>query len=132
MASIGVVHDWLAGYRTAWVDRDPAAAAALFTEDALYREQPYQEPFRGADAVRAYWSRVTAAQADIDLNWGSPIVDGDRAAVEWWVTLMNEGAPVTLAGSMTLLFADDGRCRELREYWHFDAGHHSPPDGWGT
>jgi hypothetical protein len=41
---------------------------------------------------------VTEPQADIDLQWGTPIVDGDKAAVEWWVRLTNGGAPVTLAG----------------------------------
>ena len=39
------VQKWLTDYRQAWVDRDPDAAAALFTEDSKYREEPY------ADAV---------------------------------------------------------------------------------
>jgi hypothetical protein len=126
------VQDWLDGYRKAWVDRDADAAAALFTEDALYREQPYEDAFQGAAGVRDYWARVTETQADIDLRWGTPVTDGSRTAVEWWVTLTNGGEPVTLAGSMTLLFADDGRCRELREYWHFAPGRQTPPEGWGS
>jgi len=40
---------WLAAYRTAWIERDPDAAAALFTEDATYLEQPYGEAFVGVD-----------------------------------------------------------------------------------
>jgi hypothetical protein len=126
------VQEWLAGYRRAWVERDAEAAAMLFTADSQYREQPFQDAFRGVEGVRDYWARVTATQADIALDWGTPITDGDRAAVEWWVRLTNAGEPVTLAGSMTLLFAPDGRCRELREYWHYASEHVSPPQGWGA
>jgi ketosteroid isomerase-like protein len=130
--SVETVQEWMAGYRKAWVDRDPEAAAALFTEDSLYREQPYEDAFKGSEGVRAYWAGVTETQADVQLDWGTPVIDGDRAAVEWWVRLTNGGTPVTLAGSMTLLFAADGRCRELREYWHFAPEHNTPPEGWGA
>jgi nuclear transport factor 2 (NTF2) superfamily protein len=126
------VQEWLAGYERAWVERDAEAAAMLFTADSQYREQPFQDAFRGVEGVRDYWARVTATQADIALDWGTPITDGDRAAVEWWVRLTNAGEPVTLAGSMTLLFAPDGRCRELREYWHYAPEQVSPPQGWGA
>jgi len=42
---------------------------------------------------------------------------GRRLAVEWWANLLNDGWPVTLAGEFLLTFADDGQCREVREYW---------------
>ena len=125
------VQGWLDAYKKAWEERDPAAAAALFTEDSKYFEQPYQAPFEGSEGVRDYWIRVTETQSEIDLRWGRPVSDGDHTAVEWWCRFKNEGAPVTLAGSMTLLFADDGRCRELREYWHFAPEHAAPQGGWG-
>lgn len=125
------VVEWLDAYRAAWESRDPQAAAALFTEDASYREEPYAEPFRGQEGVRDYWARVTATQEDVEFRAGTPIVDGHRAAVEWWVTLRNGGMDVTLAGEFFLTFAEDGRCRDLREYWHFGEGRRTPPPGWG-
>ena len=75
--------EWLDGYRIAWETRDPDAAAALFTEDASYREEPYAEPFVGRAGVRDYWARVTATQEDIEFRAGTPLTVGDRAAVEW-------------------------------------------------
>jgi hypothetical protein len=126
------IDQWLAGYRTAWESRDADAAAALFTDDASYREEPYAEPFLGRAGVHDYWSRVTATQSDISFRYGTPIVDGDRAAVEWWVTLLNAGAEVTLAGEFWLRFDADGLCRELREYWHYGDGLRSPHAGWGS
>ncbi|GAA3213469.1 nuclear transport factor 2 family protein [Microbacterium terregens] len=122
---------WLADYKKAWEDRDADAAAALFSEDALYRENPYEEPFRGRQGVHDYWTRVTATQSDVDVRYGTVIANTDRAAVEWWVTLKNDGADVTLAGEFYLLFDSAGLVRDLREYWHFGAGAIEPAPGWG-
>ena len=67
------------------------------------------------------------------VRFGTPVVSTDemRAAAEFWVTMTNGGSDVTLTGILMLQFADDGRCRELREAWHFEPGHHDPPVGWG-
>lgn len=125
------VTEWIEAYGRAWEQRDADAAAALFTEDARYREQPYAEPFLGREGVRDYWARVTATHADVRFRAGTPVIEGDRVAVEWWVTLLNDGAEVTLAGEFLLRFDADGLCRELREYWHYAEGRLEPPAGWG-
>jgi hypothetical protein len=124
--------EWLAAYRTAWIERDPDAAAALFTEDAIYQEQPYEVGFAGPQGVRDYWARVTETQQGVEVAYGAPLVQGNRAAVEWWVTLENGGAPITLAGEFMLTFDDSGLCRNLREYWHYAEGTLEPPPRWGT
>jgi hypothetical protein len=95
---------WLEGYRLAWVRRDPDAAAALFTPDAVYQEQAFQPAFVGRDAIRDYWANVTATQSDIELRYGRPVVEGRKAAVEWWTNLRNDGADITLAGEFMLTF----------------------------
>ena len=125
------VEQWIDGYRAAWEGRDADAAAALFTEDASYRTAPYSEPELGREGVRAYWASVTATQQEVKLLTGTAVVEGDRAAVEWWVTMLNGGAEVTLAGEFLLRFDENGLCRELREYWHFGEGRLTPPEGWG-
>jgi hypothetical protein len=123
---------WLERYRVAWIDRDADAAARLFTEDAVYREQPFQDAFVGRAAIRDYWSRVTASQTRVELRYGRAIVDGRRLAVEWWANLETTGGPITLAGEFLLLFADSGECRELREYWLLTQARVEPPPGWGA
>lgn len=124
--------EWLDKYRRAWIQRDANAAAALFTEDAIYREQPFKPPFTGRDAIREYWSTVTQLQRSVELRYGAPVAEGRRVAVEWWANLVNDGSPVTLAGEFLLTFDGDGRCRELREYWTLTDGRVDPPAGWGT
>jgi SnoaL-like domain len=123
--------DWLARYRRAWMERDADAASRLFTQDATYREQPFQAPFVGREAIRSYWAAVTASQTSVELRYGKAIVDGRRLAVEWWANLQNNDAPLTLAGEFLLSFAETGECRELREYWVLSQGRVDPPPGWG-
>jgi SnoaL-like domain len=123
--------DWLARYRRAWIERDAEAASRLFTEDATYREQPFQAAFVGRTAIRDYWSTVTASQTSVELRYGRSIVDGRRLAVEWWANLQSNDGPLTLAGEFLLRFAETGECRELREYWVLTQGRVDPPSGWG-
>jgi SnoaL-like domain len=128
------VQEWVDAYARAWRDRDADAAGTLFTDDSLYRAHPLEEPHRGAAGVRSYWTDVTSTQDSVDVRMGRPIesADGRRAAVEFWVRMLNDGAEVTLVGILFLRFADDGRCAELREAWFFQPGDHAPHDGWGT
>jgi hypothetical protein len=76
---------WLEAYGRAWENRDPAAAAELFSENATYRETPFDEPARGREAIFDYWARATAGQDGVrfghevlmvDSYMGSP--DGGR------------------------------------------------------
>jgi ketosteroid isomerase-like protein len=125
------VEAWLEAYARAWRERDPDAAVALFTEDAVYRSHAFREPHRGSEEIRRYWAGATRDQVDVGVELGEPIVEGERVAVEWWTTMREGGEDVTLPGCLVLRFADDGRCEELREYWFFEPGKHPPHEGWG-
>ena len=111
---------WLDAYGSAWESRDPDAAAALFTADALYRETPYAEPFRGRAEIRDYWEGVTADQADIVFEFTPIAVSGQTGVAEWSATFRSVSAdvPVELAGVFVLGFAGNGEVRSLREWWH--------------
>jgi uncharacterized protein (TIGR02246 family) len=128
------VQQWVDAYAQAWRDRDPEAAAALFTEDGLYRSHPLHEPHQGAEGVRAYWADVTSTQDSVDVRMGRPVeaADGRRAAVEFWVRMLSSGAEATLVGILFLRFGEDGRCEDQRVTWMFEPGDHPPHDGWGT
>jgi ketosteroid isomerase-like protein len=125
------VGEWIEDYAEAWRRRDPEAAAGLFAEDAVYRSSPFRPPTVGGAGIRDYWASATATQEDLDLRFGEPVVHGTRVAVEWWATMRDEGEDVTLPGCLVLRFRSDGRCEELREYWHLESGRVEPPEGWG-
>ena len=96
-----------------------------------HQEQAFQPAYVGRDAIRGYWATVTATQSDVELRYGTPVIERRKAAVEWWANLRNGGADVTLAGEFMLTFARGGLCSSLREYWFFAEGRLSPPPGWG-
>ncbi|HXF71295.1 MAG TPA: nuclear transport factor 2 family protein [Actinomycetota bacterium] len=123
---------WLEAYRRAWEERDADAAAALFTDDATYRVNIFQEPHRGRDGVRRYWAQVTRSQADVRVAMGEPFGEGDRVAAEFWTRMRVDGDEVSLAGCLLLRFDEDGLCRSLREYWFSEPGARRPPPEWGT
>jgi nuclear transport factor 2 (NTF2) superfamily protein len=128
------VQQWVDAYADAWRERDPDAAAVLFTDDCSYRAHPLQEAHRGTEGVRSYWAEATSTQDSVDVRMGSPVAspDGRRAAVEFWVQMRSSGEEVTLIGILFLRFAEDGRCKDLRETWFFEPGDHAPHAGWGA
>jgi limonene-1,2-epoxide hydrolase len=123
--------EWIEGYRQAWEQRDAEAAVELFTDDATYRSNIFEEPHRGRSGVKTYWESVTSAQSDVAVRMGRPFADGPRVAVEFWTTMLMDGAETTLPGCLLLDFEEGGRCRRLREYWHFAPGLMEPPADWG-
>jgi hypothetical protein len=57
------------------------------------------------------------------------VVDGKRAAVDWWgVITSTEGSVQSLAGTSLLRFDDDGLVVEQRDAWNEADGHHDLPD----
>jgi hypothetical protein len=125
------VEQWAERYRAAWEGADSEAAAALFAEHSTYRSEIYAEPHQGRSGVADYWTAVTSTQSDVTVRMGEPLVEGDRAVVEFWTEMAVEGEPMTLAGALLLDFDDSGLCTALREYWHFTTGSFQPPAGWG-
>jgi predicted SnoaL-like aldol condensation-catalyzing enzyme len=123
--------EWLEAYGLAWEEGDSEAAASLFTENAIYCSHPFREPHVGREGILAYWTEATSTQSDVSVRFGAPVAAGDRLSVEWWATFRDEGEEVTLPGILLLRFAPDGRCEELREYWHTEGGLREPFAGWG-
>lgn len=126
------IEEWLEEYRRAWEKADADGAAALFSDDAQYRSNIYEEPYHGRDGVRAYWTEVTSVQSDVAVLMGTPFVDGRRVTAEFWTRMAVNDSPVTLAGCLLLDFDEAGLCRRLREYWNLTEGTVEPPAIWGT
>ena len=118
--TLPAVETWLNRYKDAWEQRDPARAAALFTENAPYHETPFDAPKAGRRGIRDYWATVTADQRDVDFKSNVVAVTGRTAVARWSarLTAASSGARVELDGVFILSFDDGGLCKELREWWH--------------
>jgi hypothetical protein len=116
------------GTGMAW--RDAGAIASVYAEGATYRSHPMREPEPGS--ALGYVSREFAREDRIECRFGSPIASGDRAAVEWWATWVEDGRHVTLAGATVLRFDEVGRVVEHVDYWVERDGRIEPFATWGA
>jgi ketosteroid isomerase-like protein len=112
--------DLLDRYGRAWEAFDGDAWTDLFTDDIEYREDPFESPVVGHNAVRAYLLEGSERQQDVEFtverHW---VVDPTVLAV-WHASYVrrSDGARVRLAGFLTMEVADDGRIARFREWWH--------------
>ena len=123
---------WATTWQSAWEALDVEAIVELYADGAVFSSQPFRTPYRGRDGVREYVSQAFAEEADVRAWFGEPVVAEERAAVEWWAALSEEGSEVTLAGTSVLRFDDDGRVVEQRDTWNQADGRSEPPSGWGV
>ena len=119
-------HDWIGAYEHAWRAPGTEALAEIFASDATYRTAPFEDAYRGLEAIAELWEReregpdevfemrseIVAVERDtgvarVEVRYGDPVV---REYRDLWI--------IRLDGS--------GLCVEFEE-WPF-----WPPDGKGS
>jgi ketosteroid isomerase-like protein len=118
-------------YGRSWEAWDFSGFAALFSPDVIYVPHATAEAVVGQRALASYVRKEAADQGQASVRMGSPVIDGDRVAAEFWVTRSNEGKDWTTAGCFVARLGSDGRCTFFREYWFDVEGHTDAYDGWG-
>lgn len=120
---------WAETWEHAWPARDSESIAALYAAHAAYRSHPLRDPEPGG--APAYTRREFAVEETIECRFGEPISAGDRAAVEWWASWVEDEHEVTLAGTTVLRFDERGLVVQHVDYWVQGGGRLSPFAGWG-
>ena len=87
------VTQWLQNYVNAWKSYDREAIQALFSEDATYRYNPFDDPVEGRDAILNDWL-------------ASPDEPGSFAASYYPIAVEGNTA---IANGRTLYFQPDGK-----------------------
>ena len=108
---------WLEAYVEAWRTYDPAAIAALFTEDATYAYHPWdsgEELVRGRDAIVANWLEERDPPGSWEAAYRPLLVAGDRAVAEGTTRYADGSNYLNL---WVLRFAEDNRCAEFVEWY---------------
>ena len=118
---------WAEGWSRAWPAADADAVAALYADDAAFRS----EPFRDLQTPRAYAEWAFSEQDEAECWFGEPIVEGDRAVVEYWAVVRFEGRDQTIAGIALLRFRPDGYVAEQHDYWNAHDGRVEPRRDFG-
>ena len=106
-------------YRRAWETRDAELAASLFTEDATYQENPFNELLRGREAIRDYWEQATANHREVRFRWKLLASVANLYLVEWECEFLrpDAGRRLELRGVMLIELRGE-RIASFREFWH--------------
>jgi hypothetical protein len=89
----------------------------------------YTAPPRSARPTAAAKPFFADEQRIDDVRFGAPVVEGDRACVEYRARFLDrQGTAMTLAGCAMARFNADGLITEARDYWHVQEGHEPPPE----
>lgn len=103
---------WADVWQRGWMEQDADAIRQLYAEGAYWQQHPFHEP--EAD----YLTRVFDEEASAQCDFGTPIVDGDRAAVPWTgQTVLVDGGTEDLVGVSLLRFDHRGLVVEQRDIW---------------
>ena len=113
------VSEWLQNYSTAWETYDRASIAELFSEDALYRYHPHDEPVRGREAIADSWLEDPDAPGTYEGRYQPIAVDRDVAVVVGTSTYRREEGAVekVFDNCFVLRFDHDDRCSEFTEWF---------------
>ena len=133
------IQEFMAGYKSAWEARDPEMFAALFDEDGVYQNTPFQVQ-HGRAQLAEYWKRVQL-QEDVRVTYEVLANQGDTGVAHWhvtyqvaseelfqiWARSAGTGVPprkpgdplprMVLDGVLHARFGQD-RCTEARIWWH--------------
>ena len=113
------VSEWLSGYEEAWRTYDHSAIGALFSEDALYRYHPYDEPLRGRAAIVASWLEDPDVPDTYEGSYEPLVVTGDVAiAIGTSAYRAADGSVDRIYDNCFVLrFDDQNLCREFTEWY---------------
>jgi len=116
MSTRDVAERWRETWERCWRNHEAEEIVALYAEGAVFRSHPFRE----AQAPRDYIEPTLAAELSAECDFGPPIVDRDRAAVEWRAeTSLADGGEERLAGVSLLRFDEHGLVTEQRDFWAF-------------
>ncbi len=111
---------WLDAYGQAWENRDEQAAASIFTDDATYRETPFDELMRGREAILKYWADETHAQEQIKFSCEILAVSENRGIARWQTSFARipSKSQVKLDGIFVVYLNAENLCTVFEEWWH--------------
>lgn len=108
------VQRWLDRYVDAWRTYEPAAIAALFTEEATYAYQPWADPLRGRQEIVDDWLANRDEPGSWEADYRALLVDGNRA-VATGETRYADGK--VYSNLFVFRLTEDGRCIDFTEWY---------------
>ena len=105
---------WRRTWARGWHGHDAGQILGLYAPEATLQSHPFREVLAPAE----YIVPTLDAEAWADCELLEPIVEGDRAVVEWRAdTRLKDGGAEKLAGVSLLRFDENGLVVEQRDFW---------------
>jgi len=119
---------WIDAWSRCWRALDADLLLPVYAPDAVFRSHPFRDPQNPIEYARR---ALGEEEGEPEVWMGEPVVAGDRAAIEWWAAVIENGKQITLAGTSNLRFGADGRVVEQHDYFGQADGRVPPWEGWG-
>jgi uncharacterized protein (TIGR02246 family) len=122
--------DWIERYERAWRAPGTEQLAELFAADASYRTAPFEEPYRGLEAIARMWeAEREGPDEDFEMNSEVVAVEGDTGVARLEVRYLKPGGK-TYRDVWIVTLDGRGRCSAFEEwpFWPRESGgsYHSP------
>jgi hypothetical protein len=111
-------HTWLTKLGKAWEDRDPQAAASLFSENVQYYESPFGQVCADWDEVLKLWLVVPHNQKDVEYQHEVVMGSDDFGLAHWKVsrTKIPSNEKELLDGVFLVSLNDQGLCTFFKQW----------------
>ncbi len=117
---IAAFSQWLSALRKGLEAGDAEALSALFSQDALFYDTPFQAPKRGRVEIQLLFE--AEARQRVGVSFDHEMIDfGEDVGWAAWSTGFNRAGlddPVRIEGILKAVFKPDGTCVEFRQWWH--------------
>jgi SnoaL-like domain len=109
---------WIDAYERAWRTPGTEVLSELFTGDATYSTAPFEEPYRGLDAIRELWEREREGPGEaFSMTSEAVAVEGDTGVARLEVRYAKP--PPRVYRDLWIVRLDGGgRCSSFEE-WPF-------------
>jgi hypothetical protein len=105
---------WVEQWTRGWSAHDPEPILSLYAPGAFFRSHPFREPGTPEEYIRP----ALADEESVEFEFDEPIVDGDRAAIEYHArSRLRSGGSEEYVGVSLVRFDPDGRVVEQRDVW---------------
>jgi hypothetical protein len=113
--------EWIDLYERAWRTQGGALLERLFAPDATYRTAPYENPFRGFDAVVRMWEPRSGPDERFEMSHEIIAVEGDMGVAR--VRVVYEDPSIHEYTDVWIVrFDEDGRCVAFEEWPFWPSG----------
>ena len=114
----GDAQDFLERYKRAWESLSPDHALRLYRDDAEFRLDPFDEPARGQNEIRAIWNDVAATQVNVEFDAERTWVAGQAILTSWHAAFTRRATAerIRIRGFSTFELDDAGLIERARQW----------------